>query len=134
MTTLLEKRCKSEGDGKARCCFSACNKLFKGFDFLKKHMKSKHELFGIEELTDNAEDGMLKRYDAEDIRDRPLPQVEVETSTGLDKKSVAQVLTQAGARLGSRNRDKDDSSPRRDDRDNKSARRDDRKEDGRNRR
>lgn len=70
MTTLLEKRCKSEGDGKARCCFSACNKLFKGFDFLKKHMKSKHELFGIEELTDNAEDCMLKRYDAEDIRDR----------------------------------------------------------------
>lgn len=58
----------------------------------------------------------------------------METSTGLDKKSVAQVLTQAGARLGSRNRDKDDSSPRRDDRDNKSARRDDRKEDGRNRR
>ena len=70
MTTLLEKRCKSEGDGKARCCYSACNKLFKGFDFLKKHMKSKHELFGIEELTDNAEDCMLKRYDAEDIRDR----------------------------------------------------------------
>lgn len=70
LTALLERRCKTEGEGKARCCFVDCGKLFKNFDFLKKHMKSKHELFAVDELTADAESYMMSRYEAEDIRDR----------------------------------------------------------------
>ena len=37
--------CKTEKEGKARCCFVFCNKLFKDNDFLRKHLVSKHPNF-----------------------------------------------------------------------------------------
>jgi hypothetical protein len=63
--------------GKARCCFKYCNKLFKGLDFLRKHLVVKHETFAYDLLLKDSEPYMRNRYENEDISARPLPPIEV---------------------------------------------------------
>ena len=81
-----------EAEGKARCCFPACNKLFRGVDFLKKHMRVKHDLFALNELTSDAEPFMKGRYDEQMITARPLPPIEVETVAGIEQRGVSEML------------------------------------------
>ena len=89
----VEKNLKQEKEGKCRCCFVSCNKLFKGTEFLAKHMRAKHEDFAHEALLQDAEPFMRRRFEAEPMSARPLPPVEVETQQGrTELKSVKVIL------------------------------------------
>lgn len=88
----LEASMKQEKEGKCRCCYISCNKLFKGEDFLAKHMRTKHEDFAADQLLLDAESFMRKRYEAEPMGTRPLPPVEVETHGRTELKSVKAIL------------------------------------------
>lgn len=87
---LVNEKCNS-GE-KCRCCFKWCNKLFKGSSFLMKHLKTKHEGFGIAEIVKDAELFMRKRFEAEAIDARPLPPIELEAGNGVELKSVRAIL------------------------------------------
>jgi hypothetical protein len=84
---------KLEQEGKVRCGFKWCNKLFKGVDFLSKHLKQKHAPDAtLRELVNIALPFMRKHYLAEDMTSRPLPPIELETSSGIELISVRNVL------------------------------------------
>ena len=84
----VEARCKYEKEGKCRCCYASCNKLFKDITFATKHMHLKHEDFAAEETLVHAEPYMRARYEAEPLSCRPLPPVEVEAHGRTELKSV----------------------------------------------
>jgi hypothetical protein len=92
--SLVKTKCKFEIDGKCRCCYEYCRKLFKSSEFLLKHLSSKHADFGLEELLLDAKPFLRKRFEAEDIASRPLPPVEVEAGEhgGTELKSVAELV------------------------------------------
>jgi hypothetical protein len=84
-----------EPDGKARCGVQWCSKLFRGTDFLQKHLLSKHAHdCNAGPLLAIAEPLMWTRFDSEDISARPLPPIEVESTSGLEMLSVADVMAQ----------------------------------------
>jgi len=83
--------CKSEKEGKARCCYVFCNKLFKDADFLRKHLVSKHPTFAADLLLVEDEPFMRKRFEQEDLSQRPLPPVEVEVHGSLELRSVREL-------------------------------------------
>jgi hypothetical protein len=70
----------------------SCNKLFKGADFLGKHMRLKHEDFAAQQLLQDAMPFMRRRYEAEPMGARPLPPVEVEAHGRTELKSVKTIL------------------------------------------
>lgn len=84
----VEARLKLEKEGKCRCCYASCSKLFKGLDFLTKHMHLKHEDFSHEELLRAAEPYLRRRFEAEPIKSRPLPPVEVDYNGHTELRSV----------------------------------------------
>lgn len=86
------KRCKEEKEGKCRCCYRYCNKLFKGIDFLRKHLKSKHPDFAEDDFVAISAPFMRTRFEADDISARPLPPVYVETKGRAEVKSVKEIL------------------------------------------
>lgn len=88
----VEARLKLEKEGKCRCCYVSCAKLFKGLDFLTKHMHLKHEDFAAEELLVDAEPFLRRRFEADPLNARPLPPVEVETHNRTELKSVKDVI------------------------------------------
>lgn len=95
---LVRSKCVFEPpEDKCRCCFKWCNKLFKASSFLVKHLKTKHDGFGAEELVKDAEECMRKRFEAEAIDARPLPPIEVETANGVELKSVRAILDKYSA-------------------------------------
>jgi len=95
-TALVEKVCPKEGDeGKARCCFTACAKLFKNYDFLKKHLRARHELFGWHECLECSEAYMKTRFHAQPLLMQPLPPVEVEGPHGIELKQFREVQAKA---------------------------------------
>lgn len=93
------ENCVIQPDGKARCGLSWCNKLFKGQDFLMKHIKNKHIDLALVRLVRVAEQYMFARFMAEDISKRPLGPIEIETAGGLEQKTVKEVYESANARL-----------------------------------
>jgi hypothetical protein len=88
----VQSNLKPEKDGKCRCCYVSCNKLFKGADFLGKHMRLKHEDFAAQQLLQDAMPYMRRRYEAEPMGARPLPPVEVEAHGRTELKSVKTIL------------------------------------------
>lgn len=117
----VEAKLKLEKEGKCRCCYLTCSKLFKGVDFLTKHMHLKHPEFSAEVLLKDAEPFMKKRFDAEPMGARPLPPVEVETHGHTELKSVKEILDKylaavaAGghAAIANARRDQNATNPRR---------------------
>lgn len=117
----VEAKLKLEKEGKCRCCYVTCSKLFKGVDFLTKHMHLKHPEFSADVLLKDAEPFMKKRFDAEPMGARPLPPVEVETHGHTELKSVKEILDKymaavaAGghAAIASARRDQNTANPRR---------------------
>lgn len=87
--------CPIEKEGKARCCYKSCNKLFKGPEYLKKHMASKHETFALDTILKITEPYMQQRYNSENIKFRPLPPVNVELLGGIELRSVREVIETA---------------------------------------
>jgi AraC-like DNA-binding protein len=51
---IVKDKCKQENEGKCRCSYVLCNKLFRGIEFLSKHIKLKHADFAAEELAADA--------------------------------------------------------------------------------
>lgn len=92
MDSLIMKRCKEEKEGKCRCCYRYCNKLFKGIEFLRKHLKSKHPDFAEDDFVAISAPFMRTRFEADDISARPLPPVYVETKGRAEVKSVKEIL------------------------------------------
>lgn len=88
----VQSSLKPEKEGKCRCCYVSCNKLFKGPEFLAKHMRLKHEDFAAEQLLQDAKPFMRRRYEAEPMSARPLPPVEVEAHGRTELKSVKLIL------------------------------------------
>ena len=99
----IKRTCKIDEDGKAHCCYSACGKKFRGVDFLKKHIKGKHELFAADGLLRDAEPCLRARFEKLDIVDRPLPLVDVEENGLTRTKAVSDVMREiSGGRGGKR--------------------------------
>jgi hypothetical protein len=92
-TALVQGLCPTEGEeGKARCCFPGCAKLFKNYDFLKKHMRSRHEILGLAEALPVYEPFMRLRYNKETLLQRPLPPLDVEGPQGVEQRGVRDVV------------------------------------------
>mmetsp|Transcript_22792 Transcript_22792/g.33284 ORF Transcript_22792/g.33284 Transcript_22792/m.33284 type:complete len:1021 (-) Transcript_22792:386-3448(-) len=99
MEQVTNENCNMQPDGKARCGLVWCNKLFKSKEFLSKHIKNKHPDVALERLVRVAEQYMSARFNAEDLVNRPLPPIDVETSAGLELHSVKDVYEDAQSRL-----------------------------------
>lgn len=97
---ITVENCVIQSDGKARCGLTWCNKLFKGQDFLMKHIRNKHIDLALVRLVRVSEQFMFTRFMAEDICKRPLGPIEVETGGSLELKTVKEVYESAMARLG----------------------------------
>ena len=89
---IVKDKCKQENEGKCRCSYVLCNKLFRGIEFLSKHIKLKHADFAAEELAADAEPFMRSRYEAEDISARHLPFVEVEVQGRTELRSLKELI------------------------------------------
>lgn len=92
MDALVEQYARPEGEGKGRCGFKWCNKLFKGTEYLTKHIRTRHVVDFSAELLAISAPFMKARYEAEDLALRPLPPIEVETVSGVEFVSVQSVL------------------------------------------
>lgn len=88
----MQASLKPEKEGKCRCGYVSCNKLFKSEEFLSKHLRLKHEDFAAEALLQHAIPYMRKRYEVEPMTARPLPPVEVEAHGRTELKSVKVIL------------------------------------------
>lgn len=97
--TVVENNFKTEPDGKCRCCYQDCKKLFKGMDFLMKHFKTKHEEAATDQMLVDAEPFMRRRFEAEDMIHRPLPPVEIESGGRIELKSVKEILERYSNRM-----------------------------------
>ena len=63
-------------DGRARCSFHFCRKLFKDSSFLQKHLMKKHSEFLRAEIAKCHDSYMMKAWDAEE--QRPVPPILVD--------------------------------------------------------
>lgn len=63
-------------DGRARCTFHFCRKLFKDFVFLKKHILKKHSEFLVAERAKCHDQSMMEAWDAQEHR--PVPPILVD--------------------------------------------------------
>jgi hypothetical protein len=63
-------------DGRARCSFHFCRKLFKDDSFLKKHLMKKHCEFLRAEMAKCYDSYMMKAWDAQEVR--PVPPILVD--------------------------------------------------------
>mmetsp|Transcript_20836 Transcript_20836/g.23802 ORF Transcript_20836/g.23802 Transcript_20836/m.23802 type:complete len:708 (+) Transcript_20836:168-2291(+) len=62
-----------DGDGRARCSFHFCRKLFKDMNFLEKHLRKKHSEFLKAEIAKCHDSYMMRAWDREEIR--PVPSI-----------------------------------------------------------
>lgn len=63
-------------DGRARCSFHFCRKLFKDSSFLKKHLMKKHSEFLVAERAKCHDQSMMEAWDSQECR--PVPPVMVD--------------------------------------------------------
>lgn len=77
-----------DNDGRARCSFHFCNKLFKDKTFLQKHLLKKHPEFLQAEMAKTHDSYMMDWWEKEE--NRPLPQVCIDCGSkfGLKLASV----------------------------------------------
>ena len=90
LTEVVDQNCLDMAENnKVRCAVTTCKKLFKGKEFLMKHIPNKHPELTFERLVRITEPYMLSRFEAKDINARLLPPLEVETDNGrIEEKSV----------------------------------------------
>jgi len=80
--TWLENHAIIDDDGRARCSFHFCHKLFKDKNFLRKHLIKKHREFLRAEQAQLHDEYMMKAWDEED--QRPVPPVLVDCGANFD--------------------------------------------------
>jgi len=81
-----------DGDGRARCSFHFCRKLFKDDSFLKKHLLKKHGEFLKAEQAKCHDSFMMKAWDEES--NRPVPPVLVDCGANFGRVPVPVVGAQ----------------------------------------
>lgn len=93
ISEIAGQNCIDMGENsKVRCAVSECKKLFKGKEFLQKHIQNKHPELVFERLVRIAEPYMLTRYEAVDITARLLPPVEIEgREDRIEERSVREI-------------------------------------------
>ena len=74
--TWIQDHAFIDEDGRARCSFHFCRKLFKDSTFLKKHLRKKHSEFLRAEMAKCHDSYMMKAWDTEEKR--PVPPVLVD--------------------------------------------------------
>lgn len=80
--TWLENHAMIDDDGRARCSFHFCHKLFKDKNFLRKHLQKKHKEFLRAEQAQLHDEYMMKAWDEEICR--PVPPVLVDCGANFD--------------------------------------------------
>eukprot|EP00547_Thalassionema_nitzschioides_P005535 CAMPEP_0194206898 /NCGR_PEP_ID=MMETSP0156-20130528/5806_1 /TAXON_ID=33649 /ORGANISM="Thalassionema nitzschioides, Strain L26-B" /LENGTH=700 /DNA_ID=CAMNT_0038933539 /DNA_START=181 /DNA_END=2283 /DNA_ORIENTATION=+ len=87
---VLEKQTKTEwidhhgvvdSDGRARCSFHFCRKLFKDMNFLEKHLRKKHSEFLKAEIAKCHDSYMMRAWDGEECR--PVPSILVDCGSNF---------------------------------------------------
>jgi hypothetical protein len=73
---FLQDHAMIDEDGRARCSFHFCRKLFKDSSFLRKHLVKKHHEFLQAEVAKCHDPYMMKAWDAEE--QRPVPPILVD--------------------------------------------------------
>ena len=94
----MEELCIIEVDGRARCTAPGCAKIFKGAEFLIKHIRSKHLFLAAARLLSASEPVIRAKFDAEDILERPLPLIEIENNGRIETTSVREIVELCRAR------------------------------------
>ena len=77
----IDSHAMVDGDGRARCSFHFCRKLFKDESFLKKHLMKKHGEYLTAEMAKSHDSYMMKWWDQEICR--PVPQILVDCGSKL---------------------------------------------------
>jgi hypothetical protein len=77
----IEDHATVDGDGRARCAFHFCRKLFKDSSFLKKHLIKKHSEFLRAEMAKCHDSYMMKAWDSQEKR--PVPPILVDCGHGF---------------------------------------------------
>jgi hypothetical protein len=72
----IEDHALIDEDGRARCAFHSCRKLFKDHSFLSKHLIKKHSEFLRAEVAKCHDGYMMKAWDAQEVR--PVPSILVD--------------------------------------------------------
>jgi len=72
----IEEHAVIDEDGRARCAFHFCRKLFKDVSFLKKHLIKKHSEFLRAEIAKCHDQKMMTSWDAQAVR--PVPPILVD--------------------------------------------------------
>merc|ERR1712176_232349 len=72
----IEDHAIIDEDGRARCAFHFCRKLFKDVSFLKKHLIKKHSDFFRAEIAKCHDSFMMTSWDAQAVR--PVPPILVD--------------------------------------------------------
>lgn len=83
----------TDQSGKARCKFKWCPKLFRGAEFVVKHVRSKHSELAASLLAACSRPYMWERYMRESIGSRPLPTMPLETASGVEYRHVEEILS-----------------------------------------
>ena len=91
MDEVANENCLIENN-RVRCAATDCKKLFKGKEFLKKHILNKHIELALEHLVRISEPYMLARFESKDVTSRHLPSLRIEGRGGhVEEKSVRDV-------------------------------------------
>ena len=77
----LDDHSITDADGRARCSFSFCHKLFKDSSFLHKHLLKKHGEFLRAEQAKCHDPAMMRAWD--ESEDRPVPDIMVDCGAVL---------------------------------------------------
>ena len=81
--TWLQEHGSLDHDGRARCNFSFCRKLFKDLQFLEKHLRKKHVEFLKAEQAKCHDSFMMEAWDAQELRPVPPILVDCGSTFGL---------------------------------------------------
>lgn len=81
-----------EANEKCRCLYMNCGKLFQNSTFIVKHFRLKHPGAADAVLLADAEPFMRRRFDDEDISQRPLPPIEVDFNNRFEFKTVRDIM------------------------------------------
>ena len=80
-STWLDNHSVMDMDGRARCGFHFCRKLFKDSNFLRKHLIKKHGEYLKAEQAKCHDSAMMESWDKEE--DRPVPEILVDCGQEL---------------------------------------------------
>jgi len=82
-----------DSDGRARCSFHFCRKLFKDMNFLEKHLRKKHSEFLKAEIAKCHDSYMMRAWDRDELRPVPAILADCGSNFGLIPSQVVGSVT-----------------------------------------